>query len=332
MVLEDAIKYCRLALKNVSRSFALTIPMVEENILTPIVVGYLEARIIDSFEDENGEIQITQYERMKNIDKVIGIITNPERHDLMERIEELREVAKKLDTNPHYLDLISNIDKVIAVHNTFDPNVKKAINKWFSEMVQGMKKFINVKIKTFDQLDEYCYYVGGTIGGFLTDLVLDGSKKAENWQIATMNKTKFEFGKFLQKVNIIRDFREDMLRSKKSFWPEEVFEKRGIKQKWALNPKYESEAVEALNEMIEKASYHIKPSIDYIEAVPFDYEGYRKAFAINLQMGIETLRKLKDNPDVFYSNKPVKIDKLTKYRILTNPINGLKKFKTMAIA
>ena len=49
-LLQDSMEYCKGALQSVSRSFALTIPLVEENILGPIMVGYLEARILDTFE------------------------------------------------------------------------------------------------------------------------------------------------------------------------------------------------------------------------------------------------------------------------------------------
>ena len=42
-LLQESMDYCKGALQSVSRSFALTIPLVEENILAPIMVGYLEA-------------------------------------------------------------------------------------------------------------------------------------------------------------------------------------------------------------------------------------------------------------------------------------------------
>ena len=41
-LLQDSMEYCKGALQSVSRSFALTIPLVEENILGPIMVGYLK--------------------------------------------------------------------------------------------------------------------------------------------------------------------------------------------------------------------------------------------------------------------------------------------------
>jgi farnesyl-diphosphate farnesyltransferase len=37
-------------------------------------------------------------------------------------------------------------------------------------MNKGMQKYLDKKVETFAELDEYCYYVAGTVGGFLTDL------------------------------------------------------------------------------------------------------------------------------------------------------------------
>ena len=66
-LLQDSVEYCKGALQSVSRSFALTIPLVEENILGPIMVGYLEARILDTFEDDIGRREITLEENNKYI-------------------------------------------------------------------------------------------------------------------------------------------------------------------------------------------------------------------------------------------------------------------------
>src|SRR3989338_22849 len=163
MVIEKAMQYCRSILQNVSRSFALTIPLVEKNILIPILVGYLEARILDSFEDENPGTGIPQEKRIRNIKKVISVIKNPHGQQSQQQIGEIGEMASHYISNPHYLDLAQNIDKVMAVHRTMDRHAKSTISLWFGRMADGMQKYLNKRIDTFEQLDEYCYYVGGTI-------------------------------------------------------------------------------------------------------------------------------------------------------------------------
>ena len=326
MLIEEATKYCMKALKDVSRSFALTIPLVEKNILIPIVVGYLEARIIDNFEDEKVGRSIQKKERIENIDKAINIITNSENSDIQKRIKELGEIAMKSISNPYYLDLALNMDKVIALHNTMNQEAKNVITKWFSEMAEGMKKFINIEIDTFEQLDEYCYYVGGTVGGFVTELIMKNTKKATPWQMKILSRKENDLGLFLQKVNIIRDFRQDMLNNEKIFWPYQIFQEQNIVPVQALDRRNEAKAMIILEKMIVNAKKHIDVVKTEISAIPDDYPGFRNASIINFLMGIETLAKIKDNPDVFYSDIPVKIDKSVKNEILEDPIGRLEEF------
>ena len=86
-LLQDSMEYCKGALQSVSRSFALTIPLVEENILAPIMVGYLEARILDTFEDDIGSREISLEERIKAMNMLMEILENPSSESTNEKIE-----------------------------------------------------------------------------------------------------------------------------------------------------------------------------------------------------------------------------------------------------
>ena len=90
-LLQDSMEYCKGALQSVSRSFALTIPLVEENILGPIMVGYLEARILDTFEDDIGRREITLEERIEAMNMLMEILENPNSESTKEKIEMLKD-------------------------------------------------------------------------------------------------------------------------------------------------------------------------------------------------------------------------------------------------
>jgi farnesyl-diphosphate farnesyltransferase len=328
MIIEKALQYCRSILQNVSRSFALTIPLVEKNILVPILVGYLEARIMDSFEDENPGKSIDTKKRIKNINKIISIIKDPYNLEAKKNIKDIGRVAADFISNPHYLDLAQNMDKVIAVHKTMDKYAQSSISLWFGRMAKGMKKYLNKRIDTFRHLDEYCYYVGGTVGGLVTDLLIKNTGKATSSQIKTLRMEKSDFGLFLQKVNIIRDFRQDILNNEKIFWPYQLFQKQNLAPRDVLIKKNKIKAMAILEKMISNSKKHINSVKRYIHAIPEDYPGFKKASIINFLMGVMTLAKIKNNPDVFYSNIPVKIDKSIAKAIISEPI---KCFENMAI-
>lgn len=298
--------------------------MVEKNLLNPILIGYLEARILDSFEDEKID-SVTRKMRKENLSKILHIIKNPDAVATDELVKEIAETAAEYISNPHYLDLVQNLDKVITVHRTINDDSKQAITTWFSEMTTGMKKYIDKRIDTFEDLDEYCYYVAGTIGGFLTDLVVTQSTQIVTTQTKIMRSTYKDFGLFLQKVNIIRDFREDMLSNHRTLWPHSAFLQQNITPEMSLKSEHEKSALTILNNMITHATKHIEPTKQYVQAVPEDFHGFKKFSAIHSQMGIETLTKMKNNPDIFYSEKPVKIDKSVKQAILADPIGRLQR-------
>ena len=319
MAIEKALKYCRSSLQNVSRSFALTIPFIEKNILVPILVGYLEARVMDSFEDENTGKEIDSEKRAENINKIISIIKDPESLKSQKHIEDIGIAANDFISNPHYLDLAQNMDKVIILHKTMDQYSQSSISFWFGRMAEGMEKYLNTRIDTFEQLDEYCYYVGGTVGGFVTDLLIKNTIKADSSSIDILRMKSDDFGLFLQKVNIIRDFREDIIRNEKIFWPYQIFHEQEIIPHQTLDRLNEEKSMIILEKMISDATKHIGHVRNYINAVPEDYPGYKRFCMVNFLMAVETINKMKNNPDVFYSDSPIKIEKSVKDRIIENP-------------
>lgn len=312
-------QYCLQALNNVSRSFALTIPMIEESIRTPILMGYLEARVLDSFEDEY-QNNISKSERAGNLDLVFSVLKGPNHSQAEIKVKKITETAPNYISNPNYLDLVQNFDKIIKIHRTLKLSERNILVSWFNKTVQGMKKYLGKKVANFKELDEYCYYVGGTIGGFLTDLLIKNAKKISAGQAKILKSFYADFGIFLQKVNIIRDFREDILKNKRIFWPQEAFTGYALTPHKLLDKKYQAQALTLLDQMLASAHKHVEPINKYISAIPPNFPGFKKAFSINFQMGVETLKKVKANPALFYGDAPLKIEKKVKEKILSQYI------------
>jgi len=203
---------------------------------------------------------------------------------------------------------------------------KEMIALWFSRMARGMEKYLDKRINTFEEFDEYCYYVGGTVGGLLTDLVIKNTRKASPVQRKALVATRNHFGLFLQKVNIIRDFREDMLSNEKIFWPQALFRQHGIAPEDALKPTNSKKSLAILERMIENSRSHVNHVVRYIKSIPRDFSGYRDFSIINFLMAVETLNRLDGNGDVFYSDSPVKIGSETKKMIISDPVKCFDNF------
>lgn len=307
----EPMQYAREILKKVSRSFALTIPMLDNEIKDEVLLSYLQDRILDNFEDEiyppDPELQQEMMDRVSRI-------FSTEDYDRSSDFEIIKEKSSLIE-NDSLQELTKNIDLIYSSYQSFDPKIQEISHKWLQEMNQGMQKYLTKEVKTFAELDEYCYYVAGTVGGFLTETIIykfEIEEQNKNILLDNFNQA----GLFLQKVNLIRDIREDLESRDKHFWP---LKDLGISEAELANSEYEKKALTALDEMLNDLKSHIPALKKYYQALPDKLTGYKKFFAVNNALGLATMKKLKDNSDVFYGNKPVKTSKLTFLNIMRAP-------------
>jgi len=319
-VLQESMDYCKGALQSVSRSFALTIPLVEENILAPIMVGYLEARILDTFEDDIGRREISLEERIHSMNMLMEVLESPSSISAKEKAKELVSSADEMVANPQYRDLVKNMERVLTVHDSFDEKTKECMVRWLKEMNFGMQKFLKQEVYSFEDLNEYCYYVAGTPSGFLTELIRTRSKNLSEEESQILIENERDFGLFLQKVNIIRDFREDILDNEKIFWPAFLFEKYDLTPPDLLLEEHEGKTMKILDAMLDNACQHIEPVKAYLNAIPDEYAGFRAGAAVNFAMGVGTLETMRNNNEVFFGEKPVKITHAARDNILSDPL------------
>lgn len=307
----EPMKYAREILKKVSRSFALTIPMLDNEIKDEVLLAYLQDRILDNFEDEIYPPDLKLQQEM--MDRVSRIFS-PAEYDRSSDFAIIKEKSSLIEKDS-LQELTENIDLIYRGYQSFDSMIQEISHKWLQEMNQGMQKYLGKKVETFAELDEYCYYVAGTVGGFLTETIIYKFEiEAQNEKILMDNFN--QAGLFLQKVNLIRDIREDLESRDKHFWP---LKDLGISEKELADPRYEEQALAALEQMLADLKTHIPALEKYYQALPAELKGYKKFFAVNNALGLATMDKLRNNPDVFYGNKPVKTSKLTFLNIMRAP-------------
>ena len=307
----EPMKYAKEILKKVSRSFALTIPMLDDEIKDEVLLAYLQDRILDNFEDEIHPPDLKlQREMMDRISRIFS----PADYDRSSDFKIIKEKSSLIEKDS-LRELTKKIDLIYQSYQSFEPEIQKISHKWLQEMNQGMQKYLAEEVKTFAELDEYCYYVAGTVGGFLTETIIykfEIEKQKQNILMDNFNQA----GLFLQKVNLIRDIREDLESRDKHFWPLKDLE---ISESELQDPEFEEQALAALNKMISDLKTHIPALKKYYQALPDELKGYKRFFAVNNALGLATVEKLKNNSDVFYGNKPVKTSKLTFLNIMRAP-------------
>ena len=305
---KKALDFCRNIMQKVSRSFALTIPLLDKKMREPVMITYLQDRLLDSFEDE-GEINSSQ--RKAYMNEVVKLFDpNISESKQQELVDNIKRQADYFE-GP-IKKLVQNTDKLISCFNTLNEEVQKISFRWLSEMNQGMQSYLDKPVETFSELNEYCYYVAGTVGGFLTDLIIElGNIEGKDKKV--LEKNFVESGLFLQKVNIIRDIKLDIINHKKHYWP---LKELGISESEIIDQDNEEQALKALNKMVSDVKSHTRALIDYYQAIPDEWSGYKKFYSVNNAMGYATLELVEGNPDLFYLNKKLKIKKTEVLKIL----------------
>ncbi len=308
---EEDIKFCREMLEEVSRSFALTIPMLDDELQDPVTIIYLQDRLLDSFEDELPDIDLDT--RTEMMDSVVELF-DPGRSDPAGLIDRIQGWAFRFQ-DESLGRLVRNCDRLWRAYRSLPADLRGISYPWLEEMNRGMQIYLQESVASFEDLDDYCYYVAGTVGGFLTDIVLYFAGK-ESGGRNVLEENYSEAGIFLQKVNISRDIRADITGRNRVFWP---LEELCLTEEELLSSRHRSQALSALDKMIKSARSHIPALLEYLEAIPDDLPGYRKFYSVNNAMGLATLEHLHKNSDVFTSDEPVKVPRWKTYMIKKFP-------------
>lgn len=138
-------------------------------------------------------------------------------------------------------ELLVHFDVVIDEFLRLKPEYQKVIANITKLMGDGMADYAsgehreNTAIATIKDFDLYCHYVAGLVGYGLSDLF--AASGLESSEIASDKNLSDSMGLFLQKTNIIRDYRED-LDDGRQFWPKEIWGKYVEKFSDLTKPEY----------------------------------------------------------------------------------------------
>ena len=165
----------------------------------------------------------------------------------------------------------------------------------------------SVYVEKVEEYDLYCHYVAGLVGEGLSGLFAASGK--EGAFMANQLELSNSMGLFLQKTNIIRDFREDV-DQQRFFWPREIWgdEKYGaavgrlafkeMKEMYMAGNEKQAEYVQSA--MILNALCHATDALDYLRLLK--NQSIFNFCAIPQTMAIATLTLCFKNPEMFQRN------------------------------
>lgn len=262
--------YAHEMLQKVSRTFALNIGVLPRAIKQPVLLAYLFCRIADTIEDDF-ELSPKQKELLLN--QFSALFDAPD-----------WALAAQVFTQslpPHWakgpgFDQILSYYVAWPLELLYDSPKEDllTVRKWVQEMSKGMIQYSNRRptqedwfwIQDLKDMDQYCYYVAGTVGFMLCDLFYLKSTWITKARHSKMTELANSFGLGLQVTNIIKDIREDFGRNT-SFIPKEIYDSLGIQVQDILQVRPETLGPMIL-QIAHKALNHLRDAKDYTLLIP----------------------------------------------------------------
>ncbi len=247
-------------LDEVSRSFALCIPQLEAPFREQVALAYLLLRVLDTVEDapfEDLQRQEAQFERFRGFLKKLPPAAEVDgfRADFPARISE-GERALLGDT----LALLEDAHELPA-------SAREAIFSGVDRMAEGMAAYARrprpLRLIDLEDVTRYCSIVAGLVGELLTRLFSTTHQRAPSMMHA------YQFGIYLQKINILKDQEEDEAAGR------------------FLVPD-RAELLASLREDAEGA-------LAYLRSLPRDERGYRVFCGWSLMLGADSLSAMGGN-------------------------------------
>ncbi|TDL26506.1 farnesyl-diphosphate farnesyltransferase [Rickenella mellea] len=304
-----SMRRCWEFLDLTSRSFSSVIKELQGDLARIICLYYLVLRALDTIEDDMTIPDSTKQPLMRTFHTRLTqpgwsfTGCGPSEKDRQLLVEFPTLITELSHLSPAHLNIIIDITQHMAVG--------------MADYAHLAHKSGKMGLETMEDFDLYCHYVAGLVGEGLSRIFAESGKEAE-W-LGEQTALSSAMGIFLQKVNILRDFREDV-DDGRLFWPRQIYTSYGFddpKDMCRQDPENAEKALWALSAMTLDTLRHAPACLDYISLLR--NQSVFNFCAIPQTMAMATLAVCFMNPLVFQRN--VKIRKAEAARLIMNSTN-----------
>jgi len=280
-------------LREVSRSFYLTLRVLPSRIRPQIGLAYLLARTTDTIADT---ALVPLEQRLRAL---LGF---------RERILDLRRDSLDLDplADGQALSaervLLQRCEDSLALLGALSPEDRQRVQEVLTTIISGqeldLRRFAEaaeghiVALASELELDDYAYRVAGCVGEFWTRICRAHLFPRENLSDADFEAKGVRFGKGLQLINILRDVPADLRRGR-CYLPTDSLKPCGLTPADLLQPANEPRLRACYDCYLQLAEGHLGAGWTYTNMIPRRFVRVRLACAWPLLIGRETLLLLR---------------------------------------
>lgn len=314
----DDWSFCQTKLRQVSRTFALNIQVLRGDLAQSVLLAYLWCRIIDTVEDAPAFPPSKKVEALHAFANLI--LANPTDDGACQR---WAESLVDLDGRPEELELVHSSDRVARCYAQLPDEFRNGINPSVAEMARGMALYLQRSANTgacvledVQDLEQYCYYVAGTVGEFLTRLfAMDRKLSPQVHQRLQARAVSFGLG--LQMTNIAKDVMTDIDRGW-CYIPRTVFQGAGVNEGPTGWTPDDASSRHIASLMVQIAKKHLRSALEYVLILPRTCRRIRLFCIWPLWMALETLKMLDDQHFAYSPGTSPKISRKKVRTIIRN--------------
>lgn len=284
-------------LQQVSRTFALTIPLLPAPLNDWVGNAYLLCRIVDTIEDD---ADLSCQDKQSHLAKFLSVFSDPLlATDFV--VHLLPVISSK--TPAHERALLVDTPAVLARCHSYPVKVQNILKKAVTIMSRGMLEQQGKVVTGQQDLDRYCYVVAGVVGELLTQLFAEYSPEIKRRR-ENMLPLSVSFGLGLQLTNILKDVGED--RARGVCWlPSEVLSEFGLSAENLASAPAAKQAL-MMNHFVALARGHLADALEFTLQLPPHEQGLRQFCLWAIAMALLTLQRIVATPG-FSSGQQVKI-------------------------
>jgi farnesyl-diphosphate farnesyltransferase len=300
------LAYQETILPGVSRTFALTIPVLPQRLAEVMTNAYLLCRLADTIEDDVG---LDNRQKSEFHQRFVAVVNGAEDAEPFARAL-LPLLSPRVLADER--NLVANAAKVIRVTHSFTPAERQSLTRCVSIMCAGMPEFQRNKslrgLADLQEMGTYCYYVAGVVGEMCTELFCLHCPELEH-ERSRMMRLAVSFGQGLQMTNILKDVWDD--RQAQTCWlPRSMFGSRGFDLERLDVLHLSDDFRVGLNQLIGIAHAHLRNALEYTCMIPKREVGIRRFCLWAIGLAVLTLRKIHRNP-AYRSGAEVKVSRRT---------------------
>ncbi|MCH7787206.1 MAG: squalene/phytoene synthase family protein [Chloroflexi bacterium] len=299
-------------LRSVSRAFYLTLRVLPRGLREPMGLAYLLARAADTIADTR---LLPPGERLRHLMVFKAQVEGPA---TMQALRQIESSLTDMQESPDERTLLISQPEMFALLEALPEAERARVRSVVVTLTHGMEIDLTTfpaedsgelaAFKSFDELDDYIYYVAGCVGEFWTEFIVANTPSLAGWDIGRMSEISVRFGKALQLTNILRDVPKD-LRNGRCYLPEEELARVGLTPEALLDPSTSARARPMLVRGIRDALDHYRAAEEYILAIPRRCLRLRLAVLWPVLIGMATLIKLACNEAWLDPEQPSKVSR-----------------------